>query len=55
MIVLWTAFMCPVVLTFMGAWLETLGPIEGLADAFFTRAPLGAIGCVVGALTAMHA
>ena len=54
MIVLWVGIACPVALYAVGAWLETLGTIEGLADEFYTRWPFAAIGCALGVLTLTH-
>lgn len=45
----------PAALYAMGAWLESIGTIDGLADEFYTRWPLATIGSLVGALMVMHA
>jgi len=44
----------PVVLFFIGAWLETVGSIDNWVDEFYSRWPLAAIGALVGALTVVH-
>ncbi len=45
----------PAALYAVGAWLETIGTIDGVVDEFYTRWPLATIGSLVGALTVMHA
>lgn len=54
MTILLVAMATPATLYIVGAWLETIGTIDGLADEFYSRWPLAAIGGVVGAVTALH-
>jgi hypothetical protein len=54
MAVLSVAMTTPAALYILGAWLETIGTIDGLADEFYSRWPLATIGSVLAVLMALR-
>jgi len=55
MIVLFVGMASPAAAYAVGAWLETIGAMDGLGDEFYSRWPLATIGALIGAVTVLHA